>query len=243
MLHKKSILSSGRMMNSAVNYNKFIFDKFSSYIYGNVLEFGAGTGNFSLMIKNKCEYLDIIDEKDKSISFLRERLKFEKNINITQSDIENIRKVKKKFDAIVLLNVLEHIKEDDSAIETLLSLLNSDGTLIIQVPSFNFLYSDFDRSVGHYRRYKKKDFLLKSNNLNFHIEEMYYFNPVGAIGWWFNYCLLKKIEIGKKSTSEFQIKFYDKYIMPFVKFFDTKKNFFGVSLFVIIKKKKFVNTI
>lgn len=158
MLHKKSILSSGRMMNSAVNYNKFIFDKFSSYIYGNVLEFGAGTGNFSLMIKNKCEYLDIIDEKDKSISFLRERLKFEKNINITQSDIENIRKVKKKFDAIVLLNVLEHIKEDDSAIETLLSLLNSDGTLIIQVPSFNFLYSDFDRSVGHYRRYKKKIF-------------------------------------------------------------------------------------
>jgi hypothetical protein len=89
--------------------------------------------------------------------------------------------------------------------------------------------------VGHYKRYKKIDFLKIAKKLKLNIVEMYYFNPIGALGWWFNYCFLGKTE-EKKSTTKIQIKIYDKLMVPIIKLFDSKKNIFGISLMVIIVK-------
>jgi len=233
--HKNNLISSGLLMKKASNYNKLIFDKISNYIVkGNNLEIGPGTGNFSELIKKKSKKLTLIDEKKASVKFLKKKFVGDSIISITESTLFNLKN-KKKFDTIIMLNVLEHIKDDHSALKKLLSLLKKNGYLILQVPSFNFLYSNYDELVGHYKRYVKKDFIDIKNKMNLNIKDMYYFNFIGAFGWWVNYCLLKKTEKGKSNTAK-QLKFYDKYLVPLIKILDFKFINFGISLFVIIKK-------
>lgn len=236
--YKQELISSGILMSKASNFQKMIFNKASNNIYGEVLEVGAGTGNFSKLISKQCNNLDIIEVKKKSVEFLKKKLSKLKNIKIYKKDLFSLNK-KKKYDSIVMFDVLEHIKEDERVIKKLTSILKKNGKLVVKVPAFNFLYSKYDRLIGHYKRYKKIDFLKMQNKLNFEIEDMFYFDPIGALGWWVNYCILKKTEEdSNKSTTSFQIKVYDKLLTPIIKFFDTKKNIFGVTLFVIIKNKK-----
>jgi 2-polyprenyl-3-methyl-5-hydroxy-6-metoxy-1,4-benzoquinol methylase len=233
--HKNSLISSGLLMNNAKNYNKLIFQKICPYIQnGTNLEIGPGTGNFSTLIQDVSKKLTIVDEKKASIEYLKKKFRNNKKITIIKNDLFNLN-FQKHFDTIILLNVLEHIENDIKAVEKLLLMLKKNGILIIQVPSFNFLFSNYDKLIGHIKRYTKKDFLSIRKKINFKILDMHYFNTIGALGWWLNYCLLKKTEKGKSSTVQ-QLKFYDKYLVPLINFFDFKFINFGISLFVIIKK-------
>jgi 2-polyprenyl-3-methyl-5-hydroxy-6-metoxy-1,4-benzoquinol methylase len=58
------------------------------------------------------------------------------------------------FDSAVLINVLEHIDDDDGALRELPATLKPGGRLILRVPALALPYSDFDRKIGHYRRYR-----------------------------------------------------------------------------------------
>jgi ubiquinone/menaquinone biosynthesis C-methylase UbiE len=234
MNYQNELISSGILMENANNFITCTFDNVKKYVNGKVLEVGGGSGNFSKLISAKAKTLSIIEIKKKSIIYLKKKLKNHKNINILEKNLFDINK-NKKFDTIVLFDVLEHIKKDELALKKLLSLLTKNGHLIIKVPAFSFLYSNYDRLIGHYKRYKKKDFFVFQKKLDFFIKEIYYFDPIGALGWWFNYCFLKKDE-KSNSTTKFQIKFYDRYLMPIIKFIGTNF-FFGITLFVIITKK------
>ena len=62
------------------------------------------------------------------------------------------------------LNVLEHIEDDTKEINEAFQKLNPGGFLIILVPAHNNLYSEFDKAIGHFRRYNKYFKNLKVNN-------------------------------------------------------------------------------
>lgn len=181
MIHKNNLISSGSLMNYAVNYNQFIFNKIKKYIYGTCLEVGAGTGNFSKLIAKIADKLYVVDEKKESYFFLKKRLKNIKNIKLIKKSLKNLNI--SKISCIIMLNVLEHIKDDERAIKKLLNKVKNNGHIIIQVPAFNFLFSNYDKCVGHYKRYTKNDFFKIAKKLKLNIVEMYYFNPIGALGW------------------------------------------------------------
>ncbi len=61
--------------------------------------------------------------------------------------------LKQTYDIIFLFDVIEHIEDDKGFIESVLFHLKPGGNLIINVPAFQSLYSDYDRVVGHQRRY------------------------------------------------------------------------------------------
>ncbi len=65
-----------------------------------------------------------------------------------------------KFDTIIYIDVLEHIQDDKKEIQKAMDLLAPGGHLIILSPAFNLLYSPFDKAIGHYRRYQKKNLKL-----------------------------------------------------------------------------------
>ena len=46
-----------------------------------------------------------------------------------------------------MLNVLEHIKNDDAALLEANKILNDNGVLIIEVPAGKFLYGDYDKKL------------------------------------------------------------------------------------------------
>jgi len=57
------------------------------------------------------------------------------------------------LDAVVLLNVLEHIKEDAAACSQLHRILKPGGVMLLEVPAGPGLYDAYDHLLHHHRRY------------------------------------------------------------------------------------------
>jgi 2-polyprenyl-3-methyl-5-hydroxy-6-metoxy-1,4-benzoquinol methylase len=60
------------------------------------------------------------------------------------------------FDAIVYINVLEHIEADAEELALAKELLRPGGSVLIVVPAHQWLYARVDQLTGHFRRYSKK---------------------------------------------------------------------------------------
>jgi SAM-dependent methyltransferase len=58
------------------------------------------------------------------------------------------------YDGMVLLNVLEHIEDDEAATRHIARMLKPGGIAVIEVPAGPELFDDYDRELKHFRRYK-----------------------------------------------------------------------------------------
>ncbi len=97
-----------------------------------------------------------------------------------------------RFDSVVAINVLEHVRDDIGALQTLAELLEPDGILALLVPAHLALYGPYDAVDGHYRRYSKAYLRTILRHTPFEALRMRYFNAAGALGWWVQYRLLRR---------------------------------------------------
>lgn len=74
-------------------------------------------------------------------------------------------------DAVVLLNVLEHIEDDSTAIEQAFRIIRPGGVVVIEVPAGPHLYDVYDKQLMHFRRYTLKELCGKLTRAGFLIEE------------------------------------------------------------------------
>lgn len=59
-------------------------------------------------------------------------------------------------DLVLMLDVLEHIEDEESALARVVALLRVNGAFLITVPALTSLWSEFDQLSGHVRRYSKQ---------------------------------------------------------------------------------------
>lgn len=83
-----------------------------------------------------------------------------------------------RFDLIVLLDVLEHVEDDQRTLERLGSLLKPGGHLLISVPAFSFLWSTHDEAHHHKRRYGLAELKNKISHAGLEITYASYFNTL-----------------------------------------------------------------
>ena len=139
--------------DKAYNFRNYQFETILKYIRGNVAEIGPGTGQNITYYSKQINKLHLYEPSKDLYLTLKKKIKNSK-IKILNKEF---KATKNKFDTILYLDVLEHIKNDKKEIDMALKSLKKNGNLIIHVPAFQFLYSDFDKYVGHYRRYNKKN--------------------------------------------------------------------------------------
>ena len=77
-------------------------------------------------------------------------------------------------DSIVMLDVLEHIEDDQKFLNDLNTHMTSESIFIITCPAFKQLWSEWDQLLGHHRRYTKKDLEYKLKTAGFEILESRY---------------------------------------------------------------------
>ena len=141
--------------DKAHNFRNYQLSLIKSYLKGSTVEIGPGNGtNFKYY--NKLVKEVTFFEPEKSL-FDNLKKKF-KNKKIKINNFFFKRK-KNFYDTILYFDVIEHIKKNNDEINNAIFSLKKNGHLIIIVPAFNFLYSKFDKDIGHFRRYRKKDFL------------------------------------------------------------------------------------
>jgi len=125
------------------------------------------------------------------------------------------------------------VEDDKNFFRKILSLLKKKGVLFLLVPSHKFLYSNFDKAAGHFKRYSKNEMNSLDITPDIQLTNQYYFNMIGALGYWVVYKALKS---GNINDTEGEIGMFDKYVVPFSKKILPLKVPFGISLISIYKK-------
>ncbi len=160
--HKYSTLQKKLISDNNFTYETTL-KVFNKHIKSSdtVLDVGCGIGVISLYYGNKCKSVHGIDISDKAIKLANEsakELKLNQKIKFEVVDFPN-KYLDKKFDKIIFSETLEHIQNEDLALQSISKMLNKNGQLIVTVPSVNsFIYriglaKKFDKEVGHLRRY------------------------------------------------------------------------------------------
>ena len=213
----------------AYKYRSYQFNLIKKYINGKIAEVGAGNGGY---IKNYIKLVNKVHIYEPSNNLYKNlKKKFRKNKKVFTYNKEF--KIKKNYyDTIFYLDVIEHIKNDKKEIKKAYDSLRKNGNLVINVPAFQHLYSQFDKDVGHYKRYNKKDFDKIFQLLNINKFEYIYYDCVGYL-----LSLMSKLLLSNyKKNFANKIKFWDS-IIWLSKIIDIMLlNSFGKSLIVIIKK-------
>jgi hypothetical protein len=135
------------------------------------------------------------------------------------------------FDTFIYIDVLEHIEDDRTELETAATRISTGGHLIVLSPAFHFLYSPFDRSIGHYRRYDK-EMLQALTPSHCQIERLIYLDSIGMTT-----SLINRFLLSQSMPTVDQIKFWDTYLVPISKVMDRIVGYrFGRSILCIWSK-------
>ena len=217
------------IFDTAKVFQKYIYLLIKSFIKGKIYEVGAGIGSFTVHYYEKHKNIYLSDLDKGNYKALQNKFKGNKTIKIKN---EKISKTKLKFNTIIYLNVLEHIKEDKKEIKTALSKLKLGGHLIILVPAHQKLYSKFDKAIGHCRRYDIKFF--KSKNIkNVKIKKLIYLDMVGYVLYFFNKIFFKE----EVYPSYFKVFLWDKLFSPFTIVLDFITGYkFGKNVLCVYEK-------
>jgi SAM-dependent methyltransferase len=191
----------------AANYNAELVRLLKNYFHsGSALDFGAGIGTFALMLKDSNRQIVCL-ETDRA-----QRLVLEKR---GLSNVSSLDGCDEQFDFIYTLNVLEHIEDDQGVAKELVAKLKQGAKIFIFVPAFQILYSEFDRKIGHFRRYRKSE--IESLFPGLIVHESRYFDFVGFFA-----AFIYKFTAGSKKgiVSRNAVAFFDRFLFPLNQIFD-----------------------
>ena len=97
------------------------------------------------------------------------------------------------------------------------------------VPAFEGLYSDFDRRIGHRRRYRRSQLATTFDEAGLAVVDARYVNTVGALAWW-----LFTRQLGQVPTQSWSVKVYDRVAVPIIRSLEADRSpRFGQSLLCI----------
>jgi len=134
---------------------KVIRNHFSSPSDLNVIDYGCGTGGFLFELNNRLGFKSFlgVDASEQAILYARRYGDY--YAHVEPGDFS----VFQNMDLVLLMDVLEHIDEDAVLLAKIMGSLKKDACIVISVPAHPFLFSSWDMSLNHYRRYTKKGVL------------------------------------------------------------------------------------
>jgi ubiquinone/menaquinone biosynthesis C-methylase UbiE len=216
----------------ATNWKKYFSRSIKRFINGKVLEVGAGIGSTTLLLNDGSATQWLMLEPDEKMSALLkkkiESKEFPANCRLQTGTIGQLGST---FDTIIYIDVLEHIEADAEEMKKAATLLNTGGHIIVLSPAFNHLYSSFDQSIGHFRRYNKKMFRLITPE-GLQLISNRYFDTVGYFA-----ALMNKLVLRQKYPTLKQVLFWDKWMVPLSRIKDKLLfHSFGKSIIGVWKK-------
>ena len=220
-------LAPGLDLNSqANNYLNWITDLCRPHIRGRILEIGAGRGDFTGAFAT-LGHVTATELSEETLSTLKSRFHGNSNVEVRSFDL--FADHSEKFDTVILINVLEHIRDDQSALASIYGLLNPGGRVVLYVPAFWLLYSRFDNSIGHYRRYRLRELRWLAEQEGLRTVEGKYVNALGALGW-----LVICRVLGRDASEGASVGLMNKVVVPVMRKFERLiRTPFGISILYI----------
>lgn len=224
-------VSTLESIEEAFKYNSWLVSRILPWLGEKNLELGAGTGTISELI-SKYKNVDLTEVSPACIDFLKLRFKNNNQVKILNTDYFNVQD---KYDSIYSSNVLEHVEDDTAYLAQADKILNVGGHFVALVPGHQFLLSDFDKKIGHLRRYGKSNIKrieneLKKSSVRLRLVSARHYNPVGGIGWFLKMKLMRQSEIKLKD-----VLMMEKFV-PILKKLDCLNFGFGQNFVFVFEK-------
>lgn len=194
----------------ARNYRRALFAEFGPFLQGDVVEVGAGIGQMTGHLVELPGVKRAVAVEPDGKFCARHRAQFPRH-ELVEGTVADLP-AGTACDAILSINVLEHIGDDEDELRRYAGLLCARrGALCLFVPARPELFAPIDKDFGHFRRYTRPELRRKLTGAGFEIARLHYFNCVGYFAWWLSFCLLKKRRFGVK-----QVRLFDRLIFPIV---------------------------
>ncbi|MGH4015444.1 MAG: class I SAM-dependent methyltransferase [Pseudonocardiaceae bacterium] len=164
-------------------YRRFQHDLIIEHCGRSVLEVGAGLGEFAEQLTG-LDRLVVTDIDPDAVAVMRTRFAGRPEVQVRQLDVESGLELDEPVDTVVTINTLEHIEDDAETLRSLARLIVPGGTIVAWVPGYQQLYGDFDRKVGHVRRYTPATLSESFRAAGLVPTVVKPVNLLGGIAWW-----------------------------------------------------------
>jgi SAM-dependent methyltransferase len=201
----------------ATNWKAYFGSRLSRYIVGRVLEVGAGLGGTTVRLRDGRQSDWLCLEPDAGLAErLKARLRDDPSSVPTRVVVGGIEALgpQERFDCILYIDVLEHIKDDVGEMERAARHLAAGGTLVVLCPAFQLLFSELDHALGHFRRYTKRT-IAPVFPRSLERVELFYLDSLGMLA-----SLANKMFLRQSAPNAGQVKFWDGSIIPISRILD-----------------------
>ena len=145
-----------------------------------LIDCGAGTGKFVEEMSHICRAM-ALDDHLESLAIAGKMLGADR---VIEGRCTALPFPDNSLDALTALDVLEHVDDDQLAVEEFHRVLKPGGRLVITVPALPLLWSDWDVVLHHHRRYTKTTLLALLDKSSFQVIHWNYINVVALPAVW-----------------------------------------------------------
>lgn len=215
----------------AVNWKAYVARHLAPHVTGRVLEVGAGIGSNITNLTNDRVREWVALEPDPRLTAEIERKcragELPAYCGTLTGTLEDIPS-QERFDTILYVDVLEHIDGDRSEVDKAARLLAPGGRLVILAPAHQFLYSAFDRSIGHFRRYNMGS-LRDLSPARCRVARLFMLDSGG-----FFLSLANRVILRSAMPTKAQIAVWDQMVVPISRITDRLSGFcFGKTVVIV----------
>lgn len=118
------------------------------------------------------------------------------------------------FDTILYIDVLEHIEDDRGELARAASHLAPGGTLVVLAPAHQFLFTPFDRAIGHFRRYDRRS-LAAAGPAALRLASLYHLDSAGMLA-----SAMNRLFLRSAMPTRGQIRLWDRALVPLSRVLD-----------------------
>lgn len=164
------------------NYHDYQLGLIGPHCGRSVVEIGAGTG--AVAAKLDVDRLVVSDADDEALAHLARRFADRSDVEVRPLDLAAGDVLPTPVDTAIAINVLEHFDDDVATVRRIAASVRPGGTVVLWVPGYDWLYGDFDRRVGHVRRYTPARLRTTLAAAGLSTSVCRPVNLPGALAWW-----------------------------------------------------------
>jgi SAM-dependent methyltransferase len=193
------------------NWKRYVKAEIGKYLFGDVLEIGAGIGSTTRALCDGTirRWICVEPDANQAKRLLAALTKSWGSCapGVIAGSLRALAE-RPSFDCVLYLDVLEHIQDDWRQIEAAARLVRPGGHIVVLSPAHQWLFSEFDKSVGHIRRYSKRT--LRSLMPSGWIEKkLVYLDSIGVL-----LSLANALALRQSLPSRLQLAIWDRLCVP-----------------------------
>jgi SAM-dependent methyltransferase len=199
-------------------YRAYQLELIAPHCGRSVLEVGAGLGDFAAQFA-ALDRLVVTDVDPGAVAAMAQRFVDRPEVEARRLDLDDpaTLEIGTPVSAVVAINVLEHIEGDADALSRLAGLVERGGRMVMFVPGYQQLYGEFDRAVGHVRRYTPATLSSAFVRAGLRPVDVRPVNLLGGVAWW---ATVRRGGVGTPNPR--LVRTYDRWVVPTTRFLERR---------------------